>query len=159
MHDSAALTMAGIILGGGRSSRLYKQLVEEEHVVNSVSASYSGFSDIGIFGILAQLDPDSRERFVEVVSEELIRLQSEPVTNDELIRARAMARSSLAFSTESSTNLAMYLGQMELYGGFMWAINQSSILEQVTAEDIQRVARMYLNPEAYVHSEIRPVGR
>ncbi|NMB19868.1 MAG: insulinase family protein [Firmicutes bacterium] len=158
-HEAAALTMAGVILGGGRSSRLYKRLVEEEQIVTSVSASYSGFSAIGIFGILAELDPSQMDRFVEIVREELTRLQSEPVSEAELLRAQAMARSSLAFSTESSTNVAMYLGQMEIYGGVMGAVNRGALLEQITADDIQNVAQRFLHPESYIHSEISPVGR
>lgn len=158
-HDAAALTMVGVILGGGRSSRLYQRLIEDEQIVNSVSASYNGFADIGLFGIFAQLDPDNRDRLTEIVQEELSRLQAEPVTEAELERARAMARSSLAFSTESSTNVAMYLGQMEIYGGVMGAVNQGALLEQITAEDIQRAAQSFLHPHAYIQSEISPVGR
>jgi predicted Zn-dependent peptidase len=70
-----------------------------------------------------------------------------------------MARSSLAFSTESSTNVAMYLGQTEIYGGVMGAVNHGALLEQITAEDIQRAAQSFLQPSAYIHSEISPVGR
>jgi zinc protease len=151
--------MTGVILGGGRSSRLYQRLIEGEQIANSVSASYNGFGDIGLFGIFVELDPSKRDRLTEIIQEELLRLQTEPVTDAELERARAMARSSLAFSTESSTNVAMYLGQMEIYGGVMGAVNQGALLEQITAEDIQRAAQSFLHPHAYVHSEISPVGR
>jgi predicted Zn-dependent peptidase len=53
----------------------------------------------------------------------------------------------------------MYLGQMEIYGGVMGAVNRSAILEGITADDIQRAAQMYLDPDAYIYSEIMPVGR
>ncbi|NLJ81054.1 MAG: insulinase family protein [Firmicutes bacterium] len=158
-HDAAALTMAGILLGGGRSSYLYRELVEKEHIVNSVSASYSGFSEIGLFGIYAALDPDNTELFLNAARKEVERLQTEPVTPEELARVRAMARSSLAFSMESSSDLALFLGQMEIYGGVMGAVNRSAILEQITAEDIQRAAGLYLDPDAYIRSEIIPAGR
>jgi len=158
-REAAALTMASVVLGGGRSSRLYRELVEKEHIVNSVSASYSGFSTIGIFGIMAELDPANEEQFSEVVRKELKRLQVEPISEEDLTRVRAMARSSVAFSMESSSDMALFLGQMELYGGVMGAINKSAILEEITAEDIQRVAQKYLNPDGYIHSEIIPVGR
>jgi zinc protease len=138
---------------------LYKRLIEEEQIVTNVSASYSGFSAIGVFQIYAELDPNQRDRFMEIVREELTRLHKEPVTNAELQRARAMTRSSLAFSTESSTNVAMYLGQTEIYGGVMDAINRGMLLEQISVEDIQRTAQRFLNPNAYIHSEITPVGR
>jgi len=158
-HEAAALTLAGVILGGGRSSRLYQRLIEEEQIVTNVSAAYSGFADIGLFGVFAQLDPAQMDRLREIYRAELVRLQVEPVSEADLNRAKAMARSSLAFSTESSTNVAMYLGQMEIYGGVMGAVNYGAVLEQVTAEDIQRAAQSFLHPDAYIHSEISPVGR
>lgn len=157
--EAAALTMAGSILGGGRSSRLYQRLVEDEELVNGISASYSGFSDMGIFGIFAQLRPEHVSQVEEILLAELVRLSQELVSDDELARARAMARSSLAFSTESNVNVAMFLGQMELFGGVMGAVNRIAILEQITAYDILRVAQTYLDPDAYVLSEIRPHGR
>ena len=156
--DGAALDMISIVLGQGRASRLYRRLIEEEGIVNSVSASYVGFSNIGMFGIWAELDPANRDRFTEVVRSELERLQDELISEDDLKRARAMARSSLAFSTESCANVAQFLGKMEIYGGVMGAVNRSAMLEQITAEDIQRAAQLYLNPYAYVHAEIKPEG-
>lgn len=158
-RDAAALTMASVILGQGRLSRLYKALIEEELIVNDVSASYSGFSDIGLFGIMAQLDTDNLDKLTAIVREELTRLQAELVTEAELSRAKTLARSSLAFSNQSSSNVAMFLGKMEIYGGVMGAINQIAILEQITAEDIQRVAQTYLSPEAYIFGHLRPAGR
>lgn len=157
-RDAAALTMAAIILGEGRASRLYRRLVEQEGLVNSVSTSYIGFADAGVFGIWAELDPANREQFIQAVRDELQRLHTEPVSEAELGRARAMARSSLAFATESSANVAMFLGKMELYGGVMGAVNRSATLEQITSQDIQRAAQLYLKPEAYVHGEIKPEG-
>lgn len=157
-RDAAALTMASIILAQGRGARLYKQLVETERVVNSVTGSYAGYADAGVFVIHATLDPANVDRFSEVVRSELQRLRDEPVSQEELERARAMARSSVAFETESSLNVALYLGSMESRGGVMAAVNYSAILSEITAEDIQRAATLYLDPNAYVHAEIRPEG-
>lgn len=157
-REGAALTMASVIFGQGRASRLYRRLIEEEQVANSVLAAYYGYADMGMFTISAELAPANRDRFLEIVREELLRLHREPVSEEELTRARAMARSSLAFDTESSSNVAMFLGQMELYGGVMGAVNRSTILEQITAEDIQRAAQSFLNPDAYVLGEIKPEG-
>ncbi|NLM39199.1 MAG: insulinase family protein [Firmicutes bacterium] len=158
-RDAAALTMAGVILGQGRVSRLYKALIEKEHLVNSISAAYNGFSDIGLFGISAMLEPENLDRVVEIIREELVRLQTEPVTDAELSRAKTLARSSLAFSNQSSSNVAMFLGQKEIYGGVMNAVNQIAILEHITADDIMRAAQTYLNPDAYVLGHLRPEGR
>jgi predicted Zn-dependent peptidase len=65
----------------------------------------------------------------------------------------------LAFSNQSSSNVAMFLGQREIYGGVMNAVNQIAILEHITADDIMRAAQTYLNPDAYVLGHLRPEGR
>lgn len=158
-RDAAALTMAGVILGQGRVSRLYRALIEEEHLVNDISAAYNGFSDIGLFGISAMLEPENLDRVIEIIRDELVKLQTEPVTEAELFRAKTLARSSLAFSNQSSANVAMFLGQREIYGGVMNAVNQIAILENITAEDIMRAAQTYLDPDAYVLGHLRPEGR
>jgi predicted Zn-dependent peptidase len=54
--------------------------------------------------------------------------------------------------------VALFLGQAELMGGALWAVNYSAMLDQLTAEDIQRAAQLYLSPDGYVHNEIRPEG-
>ncbi|HHT42256.1 MAG TPA: insulinase family protein [Firmicutes bacterium] len=157
-RDGAALNMASVILANGRSSRLYRQLIEVERVVNYVTSFYWGFSDMGMFAIYAEMDPANRDRFVEIVRAELQRMQDEPVSDDDLRRARSMARSSVAFATESGADVAMFLGEAELYGNVLDAVNLSKTLEQTTAADIQRAAQLYLNPDAYVHCEIKPEG-
>lgn len=158
-RDGAALTMAGVILGQGRSSRLYRSLVEEQHLANDVSAVYDGFAELGLFAIIAELPPENVDAFTAAVLAEIGRLQVEPVSEAELARARTLARSSLAFSNQSSVNVAMFLGQREIYGGVMNAVNLISILEGITAEDIQRAAQSYLSSEAYIFGHIRPQGR
>ncbi|HPT84027.1 MAG TPA: pitrilysin family protein [Limnochordia bacterium] len=157
-REAAALSMASIILAQGRGSRLYRQLVEKEQVATSVTGFYSGYTDVGIFVISAVFDPAERDRFTAVVRDELRRLQEEPVSPEELERARAMARSSVAFDTESSLNVALFLGGMEVRGGVMAAVNLSATLADITAADIQRAAQLYLDPNAYLHVEIRPEG-
>jgi len=157
-REAAALELASVILAQGRASRLYRQLVERERVVNSISGWYEGFSQVGFFVIEAELEPGQRDRFLEIVRAELQRLQTEPVSEEELARAKAMVRSTVAFGTESSLNVALFLGQAELMGGALWAVNYSAMLDQLTAEDIQRAAQLYLSPDGYVHNEIRPEG-
>ncbi len=158
-REAAALMMASVILGQGRASRLYRSLIEEAHIVNDVTAQYNGFAHVGLFGIGAQLPTENLETFTTVTLEEIARLQRELVTEEELSRAKTVARSSLAFSNQSSTNVAMFLGVRELYGGVMGAVNQIAILEQITAEDIQRAAQTYLSSQTYILGHIRPKGR
>ncbi len=158
-RDAAALTMASVILGQGRASRLYRAVVEEEQLVNDVTALYDGFADIGLFGIYGEVPSENVERFTAAALAEIARLQEELVTEEELARAKTVARSSLAFSNQSSDNVAVFLGIRELYGSVMEAVNQIAILEQVTAEDIQRAAQSYLSSQAYVLGHIRPEGR
>jgi len=81
------------------------------------------------------------------VGEEIARLQKEPISEDELTRARTAARAQLVGTFASSMSLATSMGELAVYYNKPELINQQAELYQrVTAADIQRVANQYLQP-------------
>jgi zinc protease len=137
-------------LGGGgpmgRSSRLYRSLVA------SGLARAAG-SDVGltvdpylmVVGVTALPDTEP-ERIEAVVDDELARLRDEPVPAEELARALKQVRAQYVYSAEGVTNQAFWLGQMEIVDRHERADELVDELERVTAADLQRVARRYLDP-------------
>jgi predicted Zn-dependent peptidase len=109
-----AVDMAGQILAGGKGSRLHRRLVREERIAQDVALFTLGF--VGGASITAGwatarpgIDPGTLERaFIE----ELERLAAGPVSEDELVRARALVESdelgALARVEERADRLAMY---------------------------------------------------
>jgi predicted Zn-dependent peptidase len=145
-----ALEVASQILAGGKGSRLYRRLVREERIAQDVGFFALGFVDgasiaAGQATVRPGVDPAVVERVFE---EELDRLATEPVTDDELARARALIETyeleALQRVEERADRLAMYatlLNDPDLIN------HQLSRYLAVTAAQIQAVAAEVLGPQ------------
>src|SRR5262249_32667814 len=91
--DIPALDVAASVLGGGRSSHLYKLLREELAIVHSADAWCYALSNGGLFGVDAVLDPDKREQVGSEVLRLIAQLRDEGVTAQELTKAKKAALS------------------------------------------------------------------
>jgi predicted Zn-dependent peptidase len=145
-----ALEVAAQILAGGKGSRLHRRLVRDEHIAQDV-----GFFSLGLIGgasimagqvtVIPGVDPALVERVFE---EELERLGREPVTDDELARARALIETyeleALQRVDERADRLSMYATLLDDPG----MINrQLDRYLSVTAADIQAAAAEVLRPD------------
>jgi predicted Zn-dependent peptidase len=145
-----AMEVASQILAGGKGSRLYARLVRDEQIAQDVS-----FFSLGLIGgasivagqatVRLGVDPALVERVYE---EELERLTREPVTDDELARARALIETyeleALQRVDERADRLAMYATLLDDPD----MINrQLGRYLTVTAADIQAAAAAILRPD------------
>ncbi len=139
---------SGFLVGRGHltnhTSRLYRTLVEGEKAVDA-DGSLNPTLDPGLYRLSATLWPGVQPDVVENrIDEEIERLQQELVSEAELERARRQARTLFAYSSESITNQAFWLGFAEIFADYQWFATYLECLEGVTAQDIQRVAQAYL---------------
>ena len=131
--------------GLGRSSRLYRALVEGE-IASSVSASYELTLDPYLFTVDATLRSGVEPARAEAaILHELERIQREGIPEDELARTRRQLYAQVVYSLEGVTNQGFALGFMDLVArdATAWQTFPQA-LQQVTAEDVQRVASTYL---------------
>jgi zinc protease len=131
--------------GLGRSSRLYRGLVDGE-IASSVSASYELTLDPYLFAVDATLRSGVEPaRAEEAILQELERIQREGVPEDELARTRRQLHAQVVYSLEGVTNQGFALGFMDLVArdASAWQTFPRA-LQQVTSEDVQRVASTYL---------------
>ncbi len=134
--------------GGGtstyRSARLYRALVETGLAV-AVTSSIHLSLDPGLFELWAHLRAGRRPEEVEpVLLGELDKLVAEPPDAEELARTVRQLRAQLAYSSESTTAQAYWLGSLEIADR---AERLDSLLDEVAAVrpgDVQRVAARYL---------------
>ncbi|MFN8441166.1 MAG: pitrilysin family protein [Caldilineaceae bacterium] len=138
------------ILGGGannRSNRLYKALVESKLAVDA-SSNYSPTIDTNLFSFAVTLAPQVEHAQIEtVIWEEIERIQSEGVTTDELRKAIKQTAAQFAYSSESVTNQAYWLGFSQVVASLDWLDSWQNRLTAVSSEDVQRVASHYFSPE------------
>ncbi|MDQ3810895.1 MAG: insulinase family protein [Chloroflexota bacterium] len=156
--DSAPMVVLSSVLGGasspiawggarglGRSSRLYRALVDGE-IATSVSASYELTLDPYLFAVDATLRSGvEAARAEEAIVAEIERIQNEGVAEAELERTKRQLHAQVVYSLEGVTNQGFALGFMDLVAGdaSAWETFPAS-LQQVTSDDLQRVARTYL---------------
>ena len=149
-EDSYALDILDSILSHGKSSRLYQSLVYEQKSALAVGAEYSLLqTDPGLFYFYALVSPGQRPESVEdALHQEIKRLQADPPTEQELQRAKNQVEASHVFEQDSNFRHAMLLGQAESVGAGWRKIDQFvERIREVTAKDIQRVARQYLTED------------
>ncbi len=131
----------------GRSSRLYRALVDRE-LASSASSSYALTRDPYLFSVSVALRPGVALAEVErAVFAEVDRLRDEPVGEEELARTRKGLRAQFAYGSEGVSSVAYWLGSLEAIHTHALYDDFADRLEAVTAEDLQRVAREYLAPD------------
>ncbi len=125
---------------GARSSRLYRALVERELAVEAGSA-FRPSPDPTIFEIGATLRPGVAPEKVEaVILEELKRVGTEPVSEDELERVRKQARAQWVYAADGVSPQAVLLGSMEIVAGEEFLVRFWERVSAVTPEAMQRAA-------------------
>ena len=146
--DRYAATMLASVLGGGTSSRLWQRIREERGLAYSVGAGVSTFSDIGVFSVYAGTSPSQLDEVLDISLEELRRIVNERVAEEELRLVKDQAVSSTLLGLESSSARASTLARQEIIHGRRISPDEMiRLLEAVTIDDIQRVARTYLISE------------
>jgi len=140
--DRRAAALLSSILGGGPSSRLFRRLREDEGLCYSVYAFTSCSVAEGIFGIYTATNPESENRAILAIWEELDRLVREGVTQQELDRAREKNRTSFLMGMESTGNRSEFMGRSLIYYDRVASMEESEeAYRGITREDIQRLAQ------------------
>ena len=143
-QDTYALQALGKILTEGKSSRLYKRIVDPGLATSLFMYDFP-FKDCGMFISYVFLTPETDHAPVEeIVLEEYRQIIKEGIKQKELDRAKAQIKANVAFSRDgsyavaSALNEALAIGDWTFYSTFM-----DHIIE-VSRKDIQRVAEKYL---------------
>jgi zinc protease len=129
---------------GNRSSRLYKALVESE-LAASVSCNMSATVDPYLLSFSATVrDGQTHAGVEEALLSEIERVMQQPVEPSELAKAIKQTRAQFAYSSETVTDQAFWLGYSEVVADVHWFEGFLDRLSAVTVDDVQRVAREYL---------------
>jgi len=147
--DAYVLEVINAILSGGKSSRLHQKLVLEKQLALEADAENSLLSrDPALFYIYATPLPGKQVGEVEkALEEEIERLQKEPVEKRELEKVKNQLESSFIYSQDSLFFQAMLLARYEIAQSWKVIDEYLPLIQRVTPEDIQRVARQYLIPD------------
>jgi predicted Zn-dependent peptidase len=147
--DRYAASLLASVIGGGTSSRLWQKVREERGLAYSVGAGGSAFSDVGVFTIYAGTSPEHLNEVLDLSLEEMRRVVSTIVPEEELKLAKDQALSSILLGLESSSSRVSGLARQEIIHGRRISPAESmEKLDAVTPEDMQRVARKFLRSDS-----------
>lgn len=146
--DYPALEILATILGNGKSSRLYRKLVQEQGIATAVGAFSDARVDPSLFYIYGALSQGKTLEELETgILQEVERLQKEPVNSEELQKAYNKAASAFVFRQQSVAGKGFMVGNFEILESWEVVNTYLDRLKAVTAEDVMRVAQTYLTPD------------
>ncbi|MFQ5527977.1 MAG: M16 family metallopeptidase [Thermoanaerobaculia bacterium] len=141
----AAWRLLMAVLGNGRSSRLYRKLVDEERLCSSASAELTEMAGPGMTMIATELLPDAEPAAVEEATlAELVELGKRPPTDSELERARRLLLSDWVFGLERIQHQAMLVGQAEAVLGRSYLESHLRGLVRCGRQDLSAVGEELL---------------
>jgi len=146
---NADADLAATILGGGKSSRLYKKLVYEKQIALDVEASQQSQSLTSIFQIAATARPGVKPEDLEkTINEELATFRSSGPTPEELQRARNDVETGAIAGLEYTNGVANLLNEYNHYlGNADFLAQDIARYENATIESVRSFGQVQLNPE------------
>ena len=157
--EAEALSLLSEILGGGATSRFYDRLVRGDGAATYAGAGYQagGLDDMRfiIYGLPKPgVDLEDLEARMEAVVADI---QENGVTEEELARAKRSAIAQAIYSLDNQTQLANIVGQALTVGRTLDDVQTwPARIQAVTAEEVQNVAKRYLDPEASATGYLLP---
>jgi predicted Zn-dependent peptidase len=147
------------VLGGGMSSHLFQNIREKRGLAYAVFSSLSSFHDAGCLSVYAGTAADKARQVIELVLAEFCELKSNPISQEELQRAKDYLKGSLLLSLESSTSRMGNVARQEMYFGRY--ISQGEIarsVDAVTAQQVLAVAQEFFHPERLAITVLGPIN-
>ncbi len=157
--DVPALDLLSVILGEGRSSRLYRKLREERGLVFAIETFSYTPGEPGIWGAAATMNPSQRSAAQEAILQEVEDICRHGVSEAELTKAKKIA---LAGELDGLTTMRGQASDL----GTNWFLTRNlnfsreylDKVQQVTSAEVQRVAAQYLTDENLTIVSLNPPG-
>lgn len=145
-RDSYPLEVLASLLNG-RTGILYETLVEGKSLAASARAAQDQRKYAGAFEFNATVKGDATPETIEEAWYEIVEdLKTNPVSERELQKVKNQLRADAFRALQDNFFLMIQLGYLEALGGWEYINESNEKLQAVTAEDVRRVARRYLEP-------------
>lgn len=156
--DSRVLDMISSYLSTGRSSVLYKKLVDEKKMALQAGAINASQEDYGTYILYGLPQGETKlEDIIKDIDEEIIKIQTELISERDYQKLQNKFENDFVNSNSSVEGIANSLARYNvLYGDTNLINTEIDIYRSITREDIQAVAKKYLNPNQRLILEYLP---
>jgi zinc protease len=142
--DQAPLEMLDAILGSGKNARLYRALVDQGLALRA-EAGTDLLRDLSLHSIYASLTPGTtHEQAEKALLAEVAKIKSDGVTEAEVARVKQQYIAEDAYKRDGTAGVASELAEWIGVGDWTLYVTFPQSVQQVTAKDVQRVAKKYL---------------
>jgi len=146
-RDARVLDMISTILSDGKSSRLYKKLVDDKKKAMQIAAFNYSLEEYGAYIVLAlPLGENTLDDLVVEMDEEIVKIQTELISDKELQKLRNKFENQFVNSNSSVEGIAGSLATFYMLYDDVNLINtEIEIYNSITKEEIREIAKKYLN--------------
>ncbi|MBI2821341.1 MAG: insulinase family protein [Acidobacteria bacterium] len=156
--DYYPLLVLGQVLGGGRGSILYRQLLDKQRLIDSYEVLPMSYLGVGVFLIRSTFDPSKIDRVGPAVLAEVELLRKRRVEPAELGRAATLVEQEYYRGLEDCASRAAQLAYFQALGDYREREKFVEKIRGVTSEQVQAVAEKYLSMENLSVLEYQPHG-
>lgn len=152
-----AFELLNHVMGGGMSSRLFREIRDERGLAYAVYSFRLSYADTGAWGVYVGTTPSQTDTCLKLVREELARVVDEGITAEELERAKGSMRGGLALSMEDPNSRMIRLGRDELAQMPHLSVDERlARLDAVDLVQVRSVARDLYGSEVRVIGAVGP---
>lgn len=156
LTEAIALDLIALVLTGGRSSGLTRELREERQLVLDIDCSLSLQKDSSLFSIGALLETEHLKVVEQIIGDRLHQLQHHLIPPAEIASAKRQLINDYIFSTETPSQLASIYGFYNIVATAAESALYPQIISQLQPEQLQAIAQRYLSPEHYAVTVLKP---
>jgi len=142
-----AMSMIGLLFGGGMSSRLFQRVREELGLAYSVYSFQSFHEDAGMHGMYVGTTPETARAAVDAINDEMETLAAKSLTADELAAGKSQLKGQITLSLESPTSRMYRAAGVELYDEPYRTLDEVlTLVEAIDAETVASLCKSYYSP-------------
>jgi predicted Zn-dependent peptidase len=152
-----AMSMIGMLFGGGMSSRLFQRIREELGLAYSVYSFQSFHEDSGVHGVYVGTTPESARAAVDAINSEMETLAAQGLSEEDLTAGKSQLKGQITLSLESPASRMYRAAGVELYGEPYRTLDEVlALVDAIDAETVAGLCKTYFNPAAQTLVSLGP---
>ena len=142
-----AMSMIGLLFGGGMSSRLFQRIREELGLAYSVYSFQSFHEDAGMHGVYVGTTPETARAAVDAINQEMELLSSHGLSDADLVAGKSQLKGQITLSLESPTSRMYRAAGVELYDEPYRTLDEVlALVDAIDAETVASLCKAYYSP-------------
>jgi len=154
-----ALVLVSTVLGAGMSSRLFQHIREELGLAYSVYTFQSFHPETGVHGVYVGTAPDTAPQAAGAIRDELARLASDGLPEDEIAAGKTQLKGQVTLSLESPSSRMYRAAAVDLYGEPFRSLDELLVaIDSITPDEVSAVCRRFFTPEIQTVVSLGPAA-